>query len=103
MSDIIIRGEGLGKRYRRGVGGAQETLKDTLTRVIRSPLAAMRRPTQEPFWALRNVDLEVRQGQVLGSLGARPLPALLSQASAWRVAPTVARRSSPHGSANTIG
>jgi lipopolysaccharide transport system ATP-binding protein len=40
-----------------------------LTRVIRSPLAAMRRPTQEPFWVLRNVDLEVRQGQVLGLIG----------------------------------
>jgi homopolymeric O-antigen transport system ATP-binding protein len=69
MSDIVIRGEGLGKRYRRGLGGPQETLRDTLTRVIRSPLAAMRRPTQEPFWALRNIDLEVRQGQVLGLIG----------------------------------
>jgi len=34
MSDIIIRGEGLGKQYRRGLGEAQETLRDTLTRVF---------------------------------------------------------------------
>src|SRR6266849_9319427 len=69
MSDIVIRAEGLGKRYRRGLSGPPETLRDALTRVIKSPLAAMRRPTQEPFWALRNVDLEVRQGQVLGLIG----------------------------------
>ncbi len=47
MSDIVIRAEGLGKRYRRGVTGPPETLRDALTRVIGSPLAAMRitRPT----------------------------------------------------------
>src|SRR6266851_3962910 len=69
MSDIVIRAEGLGKRYRRGLSGPPETLRDALTRVIKSPLAAMRRPTQEPFWAIRNVDLEVRQGQDLVLIG----------------------------------
>jgi lipopolysaccharide transport system ATP-binding protein len=69
MSDIVIRAEGLGKRYRRGVAGPPETLRDALTRVIRSPLAAMRRPTQEHFWALRDVGLEVRHGEVLGLVG----------------------------------
>src|SRR5216684_1126206 len=69
MSDIVIRAEGLGKRYRRGVTGPPETLRDALTRVIGSPLAAMRRPTQEHFWALRDVGLEVRHGEVLGLIG----------------------------------
>src|SRR6202166_3680288 len=69
MSDIIIRAEGLGKRYRRGLTGPPETLRDALTRVIGSPLAAMRRPTQEHFWALRDVGLEVRHGEVLGLIG----------------------------------
>jgi lipopolysaccharide transport system ATP-binding protein len=69
MSDIVIRGEGLGKRYRRGVTGPPETLRDALTRLIKSPLAAARRPSQEYFWALHDVALEVRHGEVLGLIG----------------------------------
>jgi ABC-type polysaccharide/polyol phosphate transport system ATPase subunit len=69
MSDIVIRAEGLGKRYRRGLTGPPETLRDALTRVIKSPLAAARRPTQEHFWALRDVGLEVDHGEVLGLIG----------------------------------
>jgi homopolymeric O-antigen transport system ATP-binding protein len=69
MSDIVIRAEGLGKRYRRGLTGPPETLRDALTRIVGSPLAAMRRPTQEFFWALRDVGLEVRHGEVLGLIG----------------------------------
>jgi lipopolysaccharide transport system ATP-binding protein len=69
MPDVVIRAEGLGKRYRRGLTGPPETLRDALTRVITSPLAVMRRPTRENFWALRDVGLEVRHGEVLGLIG----------------------------------
>src|SRR6202051_3552230 len=69
MADIVIGAEGLGKRYRRGLTGPPEMLRDALTRVMKSPLAAMRRPTQEHFWALRDVDLEVKHGEVLGLIG----------------------------------
>ena len=69
MSDIVIRAEGLGKRYRRGVIGPPETLRDLLSRVARSPLAAMRKPSQEFFWALSDVGMEVRHGEVLGLIG----------------------------------
>jgi hypothetical protein len=62
MSDIVIRAEGLSKRYRRGVIGPPETLRDLLSRVARSPLAALRKPSQEFFWALSDVGLEVRHG-----------------------------------------
>src|ERR1700680_4761049 len=69
MSDIVIRAEGLAKRYRRGLTDPTETLRDALTRVIKSPLAAIRRPSQEYFWALRDVGLEVHHGEVLGLIG----------------------------------
>src|SRR6202521_1017880 len=69
MSDVVIRAEGLGKLYRRGLTGPPETLRDALTRFVGSPLAAMRRTTQEYFWALRDVGLEVCHGEVLGLIG----------------------------------
>jgi len=45
------------------------TLRDALTNFARAPLAALRRPKQEVFWALKDVSLEVRDGEVLGLIG----------------------------------
>src|SRR5258708_11437246 len=66
----VIQAEGLGKKYRRGLrSGRSDTLRDLFTNLIRSPLAAFRRPQHETFWALRDVSLEVREGEVLGLIG----------------------------------
>jgi lipopolysaccharide transport system ATP-binding protein len=60
----------LGKRYRRTLGPRRnDTLRDTLANFARSPLAALRRPQHETFWALQDVSLEVREGEVLGLIG----------------------------------
>jgi lipopolysaccharide transport system ATP-binding protein len=40
-----------------------------LTALIRSPLKALRPPKQETFWALEDVSLEVKEGEVLGLIG----------------------------------
>jgi homopolymeric O-antigen transport system ATP-binding protein len=69
MSTAVIQAEGLGKRYRRGVQASGETLRDTLTNFVRSPLAALRRPKHESFWALEDVSLQVHEGEVLGLIG----------------------------------
>jgi ABC-type polysaccharide/polyol phosphate transport system ATPase subunit len=65
----VIQAEGLGKRYRRGVAESRGMLRDTLARVARSPLAALRQPKHETFWALEDVSLEVHQSEVLGLIG----------------------------------
>jgi lipopolysaccharide transport system ATP-binding protein len=65
----VIQAEGLGKQYRRGVVESRGMLRDTLARVARSPLAAFRRAKQETFWALDDVSLEVKEGEVLGLIG----------------------------------
>src|ERR1019366_218178 len=66
----VIQAEGLGKKYRRGLSARRsDTLRDTFANFIRSPLAAFRRPQHETFWALRDVSLEVREGEVLGLIG----------------------------------
>jgi lipopolysaccharide transport system ATP-binding protein len=65
----VIHAEGLGKRYRRGVAEPRGMLRDSLARFARAPLAALRRPQHETFWALRNASLEVKEGEVLGLIG----------------------------------
>jgi lipopolysaccharide transport system ATP-binding protein len=69
MSTMVIQAEGLGKRYRRGLQASPGTLRDTLTNLVRSPLAVLRRPKHETFWALEDVSLQVQGGEVLGLIG----------------------------------
>jgi lipopolysaccharide transport system ATP-binding protein len=69
MNRAVIHAEGLGKRYRRGLRDLDESLRDTLMRVARSPFSVFRRAPQDTFWALRDVSLEVREGEVLGLIG----------------------------------
>jgi lipopolysaccharide transport system ATP-binding protein len=68
MNTVVIHGEGLGKKYRRGLQ-ADLGLRHSLERMIRSPLSVFRRPKDETFWALKDVSLEVREGEVLGLIG----------------------------------
>jgi lipopolysaccharide transport system ATP-binding protein len=69
MISTVIYGEALGKKYRRGLVQSNSLLRDSLGRVLRSPLRALRRQKQESFWALKDVSLEVREGEVLGLIG----------------------------------
>src|ERR1700682_5395830 len=68
MNKVVIQTEGLGKRYRRGVH-VDTGLRHALERFVRSPLRSLRGARPEVFWALRDVSLEVREGEVLGLIG----------------------------------
>ncbi|MGC2467913.1 MAG: polysaccharide ABC transporter ATP-binding protein [Candidatus Acidiferrum sp.] len=67
MSAAVIQGEGLGKRYRRGMT-VDAGLRHALERFVKSPLAALRKK-EETFWALKDVSLHVNEGEVLGLIG----------------------------------
>src|SRR5215469_16205845 len=69
MSSIAIHGEGLGKRYHRGAIQESSLLRDHLGDFLKSPMAFFRRPKGESFWALKDVSIEVHEGEVLGLIG----------------------------------
>jgi lipopolysaccharide transport system ATP-binding protein len=69
MSATAIQVRGIGKRYRRGALAPSGLLRETLTNAFRSPGKFFRREQFETFWALKDVSLDVREGEVLGLIG----------------------------------
>jgi lipopolysaccharide transport system ATP-binding protein len=72
MSDIAIRAEGLGKRYRIGKRERYRTLRDSITDTLTAPFRRSGKSSnesEETFWALKDVSFEVKQGEVLGIIG----------------------------------
>ena len=68
MNAPVIHAETLSKRYHRGLH-AEPGLRHALEQFLRSPLSVFRRPKDETFWALKDVSLEVKEGEVLGLIG----------------------------------
>jgi lipopolysaccharide transport system ATP-binding protein len=75
MPDLAISIRDLGKRYRLSHSGGQasyRTLRETLSRAAKAPWRRLRGEpdeTSEEFWALQNVSLDVRPGEVVGVIG----------------------------------
>jgi lipopolysaccharide transport system ATP-binding protein len=64
----VIQAEGLGKRHRREVH-VDTRLRHDLDRFVRSSRRALRGERPDLFLALKDVSLEVREGEVLGLIG----------------------------------
>jgi lipopolysaccharide transport system ATP-binding protein len=75
MSDVVVRVENLGKKYQlgasgRGGGERYQTLRETVTDAARSLLQRNKpRAATEEFWALREIEFEIKQGDAVGIIG----------------------------------
>jgi lipopolysaccharide transport system ATP-binding protein len=69
MGEIAIKAEGLSKRYRLGELQRENALRNVLGEYVRAPWKVFRREKKEEFWALKDVVLEVKHGEVLGLIG----------------------------------
>jgi len=65
----VIRGAGLGKKYRRGLVQSSGMLRESLVRALKSPLSLLKGQQQEFFWAFQDVSVAVHEGEVLGLIG----------------------------------
>jgi lipopolysaccharide transport system ATP-binding protein len=69
MSDIAIRVTGLSKRYRIGLQKARyRTLRESITEKF-SRIARRANEEKAYFWALKDIDFEVKKGESLGIIG----------------------------------
>jgi lipopolysaccharide transport system ATP-binding protein len=78
MSDLAVRVEDLGKRYRIGERAHHRNVREAVGSLLTAPYALLRgrsmpslaeRRDARLFWALRHVSFELKQGEVLGIIG----------------------------------
>lgn len=73
MTDVAIRVDGLGKRYRIPLARRPTMLREALVEGFRAAGGMLagrgRPPADETFWALRDVSFEVPRGEAVGIVG----------------------------------
>jgi ABC-type polysaccharide/polyol phosphate transport system ATPase subunit len=76
MSNIAIRIDHISKRYKIGKREKYHAFRDVLTEAMKAPLRLLqgrngnsREQTSESFWALKDICMDVEQGEIVGLIG----------------------------------
>jgi len=70
MDKPIIEVKGLSKKYRLGELQPYYTLRDSLAGMFKHPVSAVKSQLKkDEFWALKNINFTVNQGEVMGIIG----------------------------------
>jgi lipopolysaccharide transport system ATP-binding protein len=76
MNNVVIRIDNICKRYRIGQRERYLALRDVLTQMLSGPLRLFRKgngnsrtPAANSFWALKDICLDVQQGESVGLIG----------------------------------
>jgi lipopolysaccharide transport system ATP-binding protein len=71
-SDVVIRVEGIGKRYRLGQREPYRALRDVIAGAVSAPARRLRKSgaARREIWALDEVSFELGRGDVLGLIGS---------------------------------
>ncbi len=67
----IIQVKNISKQYNIGMDRTYKTFSESFTNAIRSPIKSLNsiRSQQDTFWALKDINFEVEQGEVVGIIG----------------------------------
>lgn len=68
MSSIITV-DHLSKEYQLSEGKPYYTLRDNLTQALHDPLQLFKKESADTFWALKDLNFNVEEGEILGVLG----------------------------------
>ncbi len=69
--NTVIKVENLGKKYTIGEKQKYLSLRDSLAGIVTKPINFLSGKREEPneFWALKDVNFEIKQGEVVGVIG----------------------------------
>jgi lipopolysaccharide transport system ATP-binding protein len=104
-SEISIRAEEIGKRYRIGATqgiGRYRSLREDIAGLATKRGRRAEKPGGEDFWALKDVSFEVRAGETVGIIGRNGAGKSTMLKILARITPPTAGRGETHGRVGSL-